>query len=94
MEEGAGKIAVCSGLVVDRFLFAIGDVPAAAFEDDPGGLDEPADAAMTFRAARQRPGRKTLHPVETEAAFFAPIGIEWHRTSPLQPGGNPCEGCS
>ena len=37
-------------------LPALGDVPAAALEHDAGGLDEPSDVALTFRAARQRLG--------------------------------------
>ena len=50
--QRAPTVSIASGLAVGRFLFAIGDVPATAFKDDPGGLDEPADVAVTFRAAR------------------------------------------
>jgi hypothetical protein len=46
-------IRISSPLVL---LSALSDVPAAAFEHDAGGLDEPSDVALTFRAARQRLG--------------------------------------
>jgi hypothetical protein len=47
--------------------FAIGDVPAAAFEDDPGRLDEPAALTVTF--GQRAGGLANSASVKTSAAL-------------------------
>jgi len=74
-ESFSASVSFAFGLDLGRFLFAVGDVPPAAFEHDAGGLNQPADAALAFRAARERSGRKALSAVKADAALLASVGV-------------------